>query len=290
MRILHFSDVHFWRYGLDRDPTFKRALGWANLFVRRARRFPPEVSHTVLSRISHTDADVVCFTGDISTSSLLHEFEAGRQAMRPLVEKWRERLLIIPGNHDRYTNRSARKTLFEEAFAHEDVKFPYRRKFDGFDFIGVDATRPCFVTSRGAFPSVRQDSFEVMLKEREAQDRPSVVLCHYPYALPDGKTHRWHHRLKETQPLGDLIAAYKPRLLLHGHVHRRWAHTPVATPDTVCVNSGSAGMLSPKLDKNAGFALIDLDEKTGDVTSVTGVQLEVGSMTNFVETKLWPHE
>jgi 3',5'-cyclic AMP phosphodiesterase CpdA len=291
LRILHFSDVHCWAYGLDADPTFKRFLGVANLLARRARKFPPRLAQLVVEQIVRTEADVVCFTGDISTSSLHREFALGQRLLKPVIDAAGERFLSVPGNHDRYTHRATRRALFEQYADGHSREFPYLRRIAGVDFLGIDSTRPCFVSSRGALPPARVEAAEALLRARQplapgAALPPLVVLSHYPYALPGGKRHRWNHRLEEAPAMQRLVAEHAPALYLHGHVHERWAHRPAATPATLCVNAGSAGMKSSRREANAGFVLIDLDERTGHVARVQAVALGGGVPESFNEWDL----
>jgi len=289
MRILHFSDIHFWAFGLDGDLTFKRLLGVANLIARRARQYPSAASRAVLQRILQTDANVVCFTGDVTTSSLRREFQEGREAMQPLLDKWGDRFLDVPGNHDRYTRVATRRQLYEQFVGTgAERAFPYLKTIDGVDFVGIDTARPCFVSSRGAFPPARQQALKQLIASRDGATRPIVMLGHYPYVLPGGQVHRRNHRLEDAPALAAILAELRPALYLHGHVHKRWAHHPAATPATLCVNAGSAGMRAPTLLRQAGFVLIDLDPIANRVHSVTGVALRPRSFDEFEEFALWP--
>src|SRR5262245_57743066 len=110
--LLHFGDLHLWRIGFGGDFFPKRFLGITNLILRRRKKFPPYIADLLKQRLVAEAADYVVFSGDLGTTSLPSEFAAGAEFMQPLLAKWGERMLLIPGNHDRYTPRSAREKWF----------------------------------------------------------------------------------------------------------------------------------------------------------------------------------
>jgi 3',5'-cyclic AMP phosphodiesterase CpdA len=290
MRIIHFSDLHFWNYGLDRDPTFKRALGYANLAFRRAKKFPKQVPERVIQRIVETEADVVIFTGDITTSSLRKEFQRGKEALEPILEKWGSNFFSVPGNHDRYTKKAEKKELYEQYLLDEHTHFPYIKTINGVQFIGLDSTRPCFITSRGTYPKRRRLQLEQLVEKEKVAESPTVFLTHYPVTLPGNKRHRWIHRLREYRQLLASLEKVNPFLYLHGHVHQRWAFYPEAAPNTLCVNSGSAGMISSRREKTAGFVVIETNDELQKVSRVQGVTLTDPTSTEFEEWDIFTGE
>ena len=104
MRILHFGDLHVWQLQVEwNDPFYpKRFLGGANLLLNRRKRFPPALGQAVLHQIAQEEADLVVFSGDLTTTALRAEFALAQSLLAPLQEKWGERFFILPGNHDRY--------------------------------------------------------------------------------------------------------------------------------------------------------------------------------------------
>lgn len=265
MKILHFSDIHLWRKVFDfRDPALKRFLGFVNLCVRRGRTFPPELSGAVVKEILATEADLVVFSGDLTTTALASEFRAARDLFQPLRDKWGERFLLIPGNHDRYTRRTLRWKYYEENFdygAFEGRDAPVRTvELDGkFSAVAFDASVPRQVESTGLLTAALADAVDAELGRQAEAGRRTILVGHFPYAAPPPLRIKHGHRLVGAERLIKIIARRKPVVYLHGHKHRRWAFHPNETPDTLCVNAGSAGLSRRDPNTRAGFVEIDLD-------------------------------
>ncbi len=103
VRLIHVSDIHFWRYQFNPLQLLsKRLLGMASLVVRRARRFRLERIQDVVDRVLLLNPDHILITGDLTTTALPAEFRAAVRGLAPWLEDPR-RTTIIPGNHDRYT-------------------------------------------------------------------------------------------------------------------------------------------------------------------------------------------
>ena len=66
----------------------------------------------------------------------------------PLYEKWGDQLIVIPGNHDRYTPSSVKAKYYEEyfpnAFAGMGSRVFSKPLNDHLCVIGFDASRPCY--------------------------------------------------------------------------------------------------------------------------------------------------
>ncbi|HEU5117451.1 MAG TPA: metallophosphoesterase, partial [Isosphaeraceae bacterium] len=113
MRIVHLSDVHIWSWSWNPLGLLnKRSLGLASLLAGRARRFRLERMEEVVERVRSREPDHLLITGDLTTTALEVEFREARRALEPLLSD-RERVTILPGNHDRYTSGSVRRRLFE---------------------------------------------------------------------------------------------------------------------------------------------------------------------------------
>ena len=108
LRIVHLSDIHFWRY--EFHPlrlASKRLFGMLSLVLRRARRFRLERVPELVEYVRSLDPDHILITGDVTTTALPAEFQAARAALT----RWLDdpvRVTIVPGNHDRYTLRAHR--------------------------------------------------------------------------------------------------------------------------------------------------------------------------------------
>jgi 3',5'-cyclic AMP phosphodiesterase CpdA len=285
-KILHFSDIHVWRStGWDGDFTLKRVLGRINLLLNRRKGYPLDLSRRVVKRVVDTPADAVLFSGDASTAGLLAEFEDLRRLCTPIAQKWGDRFVAIPGNHDRYTSRATRERLFERFFLGRDQDYPFYHTLGGeIGVLGVDLSGPRAVSARGVLSPEGLRRIRDELERRRNETACLVVLGHYPLLYPPGLSAKWSHRLPLRVDLARAVVESGARLYLHGHTHRRWALSarsdsshpgvPVASPWTgsvekglVCVNSGSAGRLSADPLKAAGFLEMDVD--AGGVRQIT---------------------
>ena len=106
MRLAHISDLHV----LDltgaraRDFLNKRITGSATLFARRSTAHQTSVVQAAIRDINEQAPDHVVVTGDLTNLSLRSEFEAATGLLRELGG--RDRLSVVPGNHDVYTRES----------------------------------------------------------------------------------------------------------------------------------------------------------------------------------------
>ncbi len=256
--LIHFSDLHLWKYGLDGDLFFKRFLGLANLRLRRARRFPVEVAREVAERIAGEEADFVCFSGDLTTTALRAEFEAGRELFAPLIGRWGERFVSIPGNHDRYTPRAVRGRLYETLFDDRFEAYPFSVDLGSrWTLVGLDCALPRWLTARGHVGGDSLDRLRELLDHLWGRDRRVVVMGHYPLLYPPWiKTH-WSHELTERLQLLDVLVGGGASVYLHGHKHVRWR---LKYKDLSLINAGSAGMVGTGPDRLPGYVRLTLGD------------------------------
>lgn len=280
MKLIHFSDIHVWqKKGWDNDPNLKRFLGKVNLRLNRSKRFPRELGSHVVEAIRRRDADAVVFTGDVTTASLVGEFASGRVLLAPLMEKWRERFVALPGNHDRYTGRSLRNQLFEKHFLQLPRTYPFALTLsEEVGLVGVDLSVPHTLSSRGTGSKGVVQSAGAMVRKQRLHTPFVVVMGHYPLVYPKDVGFRWSHVLPVRDALLSELLDAGAGLYLHGHHHQRWAIRCSETPPMLCLNSGSAGMLSTNPVKQAGF--LEIEIRQGAVASVTScaVSLKDGSV------------
>ena len=288
MKLIHFSDFHVWRAsGWDGDVGIKRVLGRVNLVLGRTRAFPPAWGRKVIEAILERDVDAVVFSGDLTTAALLSEFEGGRALFDPLREKWGERFVMIPGNHDRYTRRSTTGRLFERHALGRELGYPFNIDLaKGVGVVGLDLSGPRPLTSRGVLsPESIARAAEAVAVQR-ARTPFVIVVGHYPLAYPAGVRVSWQHALPLRERLARALVSAGAGLYLHGHKHRRWAlrvrceneclkiepwRSREADPSAmVCINPGSSGFRSADRERAAGFV-----ELTLEGSRVTGVEATV---------------
>ncbi len=278
MRILHFSDIHFWRLFPGWDFYYpKRFLGLSNLLISRRRHFPKDLAESVIKAISEQTADYVLFSGDLTTMSLESEFGDAATAFAPLYDKWGENLILIPGNHDRYSPRSVRSGFYEKYFPRgfpgSGKRVFSKRLGANLSLIGFDASRPFMVRSNGFLDEALEEELNSeFIAHKESNDR-IILMGHFPYSYPNGQISRWDHKLLRDEALAELISNYEPIAYLHGHKHARWCVKDPRTPSTICLNAGPAGMRSSSADKGAGWVTFDVSEE-GKISELTKVHLK----------------
>jgi 3',5'-cyclic AMP phosphodiesterase CpdA len=255
--LLHFGDLHLWTLGWDRDPAFKRLLGLANVVLRRGRKFPLALAHQFVERIGREPANGILCTGDLTTTALREEFTAARQLLRPLVERWGDRFIAIPGNHDRYTHRASQARLFETMFLDPTpCELPFAVELGAhWTLVAFDCCVPRHVSSRGHVPPATLARLEELLAEHGGRGRNLLVAGHYPIHYPEHHKPSWEHVLPERDTVRRLLMQYGVKAYLHGHVHYRW-HLLDGT--LAHLNCGPAGMNGQSPARRPGYLKITL--------------------------------
>ena len=229
MRILHFSDPHvqlpLWRERPLRDFGPLRALATVELWKGRGRDYDGALA-TLRQIVRDADAlraDLAVCTGDLTQLAMEEEFALAQDALAPLGD----RLICIPGNHDRYPLALQPNRLYEEYF-------PPRPLPDGF----------AAVDSCGAvcWPVITQGRI-VDAQLRQDFSGKIVLVHHAPFRSGGVPDWPWH-RLRGAQKL--LEATREAAAILCGHIHERFQHGNV-----ICAGSST-------LRGDEGYWLIEL--------------------------------
>jgi 3',5'-cyclic AMP phosphodiesterase CpdA len=255
-RILHVSDLHLGipLAQLPRgDLAPKRLLGAANLALRRGPRFAD--AHACVSALSDFVAehavDAVIVTGDYTALGTVPELEAARRIVAPLTARPLG-FATVPGNHDVYVESGVRERRFERAFAGllesdwpeyvADGPWPLVRWFgDAAAVVCVNSARPNpqLWRSSGYVPPLQIEALRRVLDDPRLAERFVFVATHYAPRRADGSPDRPWHGLVNADAL---LAAIGPRprtVLVHGHLHDRFALAPSAAHPPV-FGAGSA--------------------------------------------------
>ncbi len=238
--------------------ALKRWLGQVNLRRGRAKRFPPTWRQPIMDQILKEEVDAVLFTGDFSTFSLKAEFEEAAALFAPLREKFGERLIAIPGNHDVYTRNSVKRRYLEQAFPWVHSEAATSLDLLGIPLICVHHAVPLLLRSNGHFGSEACAALEREIAELKG--KPYLLAGHFPYACPPEWPETWEHRLIGEERLAELMRRQPASIYFHGHKHVRWALRPPESPDTLCLNCGSAGMKHEDPTRQAGYLILDINE------------------------------
>src|SRR6266478_5988002 len=207
MRILHLSDPHVqlprWRERPLRDFGPLRALATVELWKGRGRDYDGALAtlRQIVRDADNLRADFAVCTGDLTQLAMEEEFALAQDALAPLGE----RLVCIPGNHDRYPLALEPNRLFEKYF-------PPRPLPDGFaalDSCGA-VCWPVITQGRIVDAQLRQDF------------SGKIVLVHHAPFRSGGVPDWPWHRLRGAQKL--LEAARGAAAILCGHIHERFQH------------------------------------------------------------------
>ena len=102
--LVHLSDLHYNAYPLHwSEWNFKRGLGAANLFLKRAKQHPLSRNRNLVEKVSTMDWDHLVISGDLTQLGLEQEFEEARRELEPLLQE-KDRVSIVPGNPVSYTH------------------------------------------------------------------------------------------------------------------------------------------------------------------------------------------
>jgi predicted phosphodiesterase len=266
LRIVHLSDIHFWRYAFHPMRLMsKRLLGTASLLLGRGRRFRLERVPELIERVQSLGADHLLITGDLTTTALADEFHHARTALSGLLHD-PARVTIVPGNHDRYTLRAHRSRRFERyfgAFAPEEP-YPWLRPIDdGTAILGLDPTR-AGVSASGKLPHSQLTAASDLVEAADGL-RNLVIACHYPVVAPPEYAARLARKpIVNSAALSAWLRTIGPHIYCCGHVHAAWAFRPPSIPNQLCLNPGAPLMHDRRGRHHPGFLEITIE--AGDVT------------------------
>lgn len=290
MRIIHFSDMHAWKLRIEwSDPWyFKRWLGLVNLTVNRSHKYPPDIAHRVLSHLLEQDADGVICTGDVATTGLKAEFAEAAQRIHPIRDKWKDRFVLVPGNHDRYTTRCIHMRQFEQSITNPAPcktlgTLAKAYAYGPFTLITYECNEARYIRSNATFTENMAEELSAFIGA--FTDKPVLLAGHYPVILPPHVHESWQHKLIGSHSLRDVLKRHRIPIYLQGHKHVRWQLESDLTPDTIHVNSGSCGLRSSTLRRKPGYIIIELDDRTATVNAVVAVEMDPETQT-FSEYKL----
>jgi len=261
LSITHFSDIPLYHpQPLCKDLAYpKRTLGYLNLLTHRKKKFPKHASLSILDDILKQEADLVVFSGDMTTASHPLEFKECARLFAPIYEKWGERFFVIPGNHDRYSPQSIQNQWYETYFPYGKMENHMRSldlhlpDQDPMRVIGFDASRAFRFRSNGHLSPELAAQIKDSLQQAKEDQIPVILVGHYPAFYPSEVPQNWNHILINLPDLHQLINEFTPLVYLHGHKHQRWVIQNT-------INSGSCGMLSDQQSQQAGYVTIQFKQ------------------------------
>ncbi|MDX1960503.1 MAG: metallophosphoesterase [Leptospiraceae bacterium] len=268
MKIIHISDLHI----PTKIPFFslqgKMFSGYFNYILRRKKLHPIESIQEILRVIKSLDYDILILSGDITNVAHEIEFKRAREILNPILD---EKVFVVPGNHDRYTDSSINpKDLYHEYFGEfsgEDIgtsNFYLRKKIiSGKFLLGWDTNKPLGIGD--ASGHVPESCLSATKQVLESLDVKSYFLIgHHPLWAPNGITEGKYHRLTNKEEVLKFLNQHRPDIYFHGHKHVNWIkRKDEQIPFTIINSASSTRIYEFKMD--SGFHYFDWDEDVKNV-------------------------
>lgn len=246
MRIAHATDIHWTEDVPVRRLPGKRVLGTANQWLRgRRHHFPESVQSCLMEHVEALNPDLFVVTGDLTAQALPSEFEKARRFLDPILT--RIPTIILPGNHDLYTQGAAREDRIGSYFGpwmHRDGALA-RYETKDLVFLGLNPNRPTWIHASGVVPQAQLDALARVLAEPGIGDRFILLGLHYPVIDRHGAVYdNTHHGLLNASALIQVLseAPAKPGLIIFGHQHHGYrTHLDAGGTQIPCIDCGSSG-------------------------------------------------
>jgi len=263
MRIAHITDIHFMEHPPLGRLLGKRLLGSANLYLAgRRHHFHREVQLAAVRQLVELQPDLLIITGDLTAQALPTEFAVARAALDPALSSAPS--LVIPGNHDVYTQNAQHTQRIREEFSefmHLEGSIG-RLDGDGFTVLGLDPNRPTLLNASGRVP---EDQLSDLASALQQAPRGLLVLAlHYPLLDRHGEVYDGSgHGLVNARDLISVLdeAPRVPDLIVHGHVHHGYqASLSLSRGEVPIHNCGSSGYAwLPEAHRAAAMNLYEMN-------------------------------
>jgi 3',5'-cyclic AMP phosphodiesterase CpdA len=236
--IAQLTDVHLGpiRGFGPRHWNVKRATGFYNWRKNRRHAYPRAVIDRIVADMKTQAPDHVAVTGDLVNIGLPGEIAGAHDWLKSVGTP--ERVSVIPGNHDIYSEWGGDDGVARwadymrgggAANGAWDVRaaFPYVRRIGKVALIGVNSAVPTAPLIASGRVGVSQlDRLARLLSEIREAGFVRVVMIHHP-PLP-GQASRTRG-LTDATALEDVLVRQGAELVIHGHNHREmlaWREGP----------------------------------------------------------------
>lgn len=229
IKIAHISDLHIGKITLNLSQFFsKRWIGNINLLFFRKNRFSPKQLFLLPQIFEKLKVNYVVVTGDITSTSLEEEFQAGKNLFLELENKGIQ-TLFLPGNHDCYTRGAQNQQRFYKYFENKPGKNKIEKLFslkedkvqahlltDKWWYVGVDCSLAThLISSKGLFSEKAEKNLQILLQQIPKTDF-ILMANHFPFKR--SKSPR--RALKRAEELKKILRNQENiKLFLHGHTH-----------------------------------------------------------------------
>ena len=265
-RLAHVSDPHFqsFRNVKLRDLLGKRALGGLNLLLMRRRKHNMALLQSLLEDLLSRSVDHLALTGDLCNIALESEWSAASRWIEA-TNIPKDRVTVIPGNHDAYVAKVVEDGVFERMFAPyqtaelrvDNAVYPFVRLRGDVALVCISTAVPTGDT--GAWGRVGEAQLvrvESLLSNPEVKSRRRVVLIHHP---PLVNRHGEERNLRDRTALQAVLARAGADLVLHGHDHRDYFNDLAGPSGTriPVVGAGSASYDGPP-DRRSRYHIFEI--------------------------------
>jgi len=265
------SDLHILDLNGVRLKRFanRRAIGAVNVFLNRAAEYRGDILECLVEDLLKEEPDHIVVSGDVSNMALESEFERIFHLLKLLGGY--DRISLVPGNHDYYTDRAAETRRFEKYFfpfmfksdfSDLDVDiYPYTKRIGDVLLVGVNsATRTVPPFSYGSVGDRQLSLLEHALSSRAAESCLTVLVLHHAMHRRDVFTETTSGLIHRERLLS-VIEKQRVDLVLYGHDHvgRVWKRESEGhTTHFVCC--GSSTRLNDDPDLVAKYRIITVDQ------------------------------
>jgi 3',5'-cyclic AMP phosphodiesterase CpdA len=259
MKIIHISDLHL---PVNLNPfrlRRKSLVGYANYSLRRRQKhlLHPKLIESIRSQ----DYNALIISGDITNISQKKEFAEAREILSPILD---ERVFMVPGNHDRYTQEAMENQYFESEFREflgsklpkaENSEYLYQKKIGNLHWFGWDSN--LVLPSMQAQGVVSESVVEKTLQFiSESKIQEYMIVCHHPLWNPKHRQESVRHRLLNREDLAEKLQSKPPIAYFHGHLHTNWVKLPGERIPFFVINSASSTRVNDERHES-GYHLLE---------------------------------
>ena len=229
--IIHLSDLHYSFPKLHAaDLRSKRFLGLINeILIKKSYHYNHQ-REQLFKNIAEKEWDLLCITGDFSNLSCRKEFQKASQQLEHYFGD--RKIVVLAGNHDRYTKRVTRKEYFEYYFE-KHIVFNWEKRqvhsvhvkevLDNFLLVFFDMAVPRpWYSSRGTLTPNFFKEYQQKIRNSKNRKKKKIGFGHYPLFIPTGTKDRFWRRLNHGKKLASYILEDSFLAYCHGHIHSSW--------------------------------------------------------------------
>jgi 3',5'-cyclic AMP phosphodiesterase CpdA len=227
--------------------------------------FNPEMFTKATNMLNKYDSDLVFITGDLTTMGLLQEYE---MAEKKLAEITGEKI-IVPGNHD---ERNLGFKLFPEFFGKPD----FIKNYHQITLVGLASSEPD--KNDGHLGRGRH----TLIEEGSTKNNQLTIIGFHHHVIPIPNSGRETNIIEDAGETLDILLRNKVPLVLMGHRHVPYA---VQIHKTLLVNAGTFSCTRTRAHFGNTFNIIDIDEKTIDISVVNVTEENEHQLIHFNRDK-----